>query len=48
MNRFVNKPNRAVTHNYNWHGSYFVTICTNKRKQVLGKVSNHKIELSNM
>ena len=32
------KPNRLCEYDYNQNGAYFVTICTQDRKQILSKI----------
>ena len=35
----VRKRNRLVNFDYSTEGAYFITVCTNERKQILSKIS---------
>jgi putative transposase len=39
---------RKVDHDYNWHGSYFITICTGSKVHYFGAIKDLEIQLSNL
>ena len=42
----VRKKNRLKYYNYSTEGMYFITICTKNRTEILGKIINNNIILS--
>ena len=47
-NSFRIKSIRLQSWNYTENGSYFITVCSKKRKCFLGNISNEKMVLSPM
>ena len=39
---------RKVDHEYNWYGSYFITICTASKVHYFGAIKDLEVQLSNL
>lgn len=48
MKKIIRKPNRYAGHDYSLPGFYFVTICTEGRKEYFGKVENGEMRLNQL
>ena len=40
------KPNRLAEHDYRANGAYFITVVTNQRAEVLGRIESNIVKLS--
>jgi len=47
-NRFRIKSTRLQNWDYGWDGAYFITICTQNRKNYFGQIKNGQMQLSNI
>lgn len=44
----VRKPNRLPEYDYSQNGAYFITICTQGRKEILSKIVGNDDEITNI
>ncbi|MEA3369533.1 MAG: transposase [Candidatus Ratteibacteria bacterium] len=44
---YTRRNNRLKGHDYTSNGYYYVTICTNNRKELFGRICDNKMELNN-